>query len=69
MQEQAEEMFVEIKDLSSMKTESFKHEIIRDLNTKYFEIKLQHEKREQLLINQVQNLDEKLDRQRLRVDD
>ena len=40
MQEMAEEMFLEIKELSSTRTESFKQEIIREMNTKMFDMKL-----------------------------
>lgn len=44
-------MNLELKELSGERTESFKQEIISNMSTKYFDMKLQHERREQVLMN------------------
>lgn len=46
MQQGFEQMYIELKELSSVKTESFKQEILRDLYARNLEVKILAEQRE-----------------------
>ena len=50
-----------LNELNTDKVESFKYKVMEDLNSKYYAIKMECEKREQLLLNSMNLFDEKVD--------
>ena len=50
-----------INELNTDKVESFKYKVMEDLNSKYYAIKTECEKREQLLLNSMNLFEEKID--------
>ena len=62
-------MDMELKELSSLRSDSFKNQILDELNTKYFSIRMEIEKREEKLMNKVEKWEEMLEQQRVRISD
>lgn len=64
-----QEMDMELKELSSLRSDSFKNQILDELNTKYFSLRMEIEKREDKLMNKVEKWEEMLEQQRVRISD
>ena len=52
---------MQIQSFQSYNAESFRFKVMEDLNTKYNHLRIEGEKREQILLNSVTQFDDKMD--------